>query len=248
MRRHYRQLFEAARGVIVTTEFLKGRVLALGCPETKLQICPCGVDIESFCPGPQPKEKRVIMVSRLIPLKGPEWSLLSFARVAQDHPEAVLEIIGDGPLRTSLERQAAELGIAQRAIFYGARDHEFIRERMKSAAVFIQHCVTLPGEGVESQGLSILEAMAAAVPVVATRHGAIVETVNDGVTGYLVDERNFPAMADAINRLLQRPAEAAAMGQAGRKRVAERYSQGFAIKRLRVILGLTAPGKQPGVS
>jgi glycosyltransferase involved in cell wall biosynthesis len=248
VRRAYRQLFETAKGVVVTTEFLKGRVMALGCPEMKLHISPCGVDIERFRPSLQPKEKRVLMVSRLVPGKGPEWSLRSFARVAQNHREAVLEIIGDGPLRTSLERQAAELGIAHRAIFHGARDHEFVSERMKSTAVFIQHCITLPREGLESLGLSILEAMAAAVPVVATRHGAIAETVNHGVTGYLVDERDTLAMAEAINLLLARPAEAAAMGRAGRKRVIERYSQGFAIKRLRAILGLTASGPPPGVS
>ena len=88
--------------------------------------------------------------------------------------------------------------------------------------------------------------MASGVPVIATRHGAIVETVDDGVTGYLVDERDTMAMADAMKRLLRHPAEAAGMGAAGRQRVIERYSQDFAISRLRFILGLGYPDKRAG--
>jgi glycosyltransferase involved in cell wall biosynthesis len=244
VRRDYRPLFHTAKGIVVTTEFLRSRLLALGCPESKLLTCPCGVDTESFRPGSGPKEKRILMVSRLVPQKGPGFSLVSFARIARDYPDAVLEIVGDGPLRNALESQASVLGIAGRVIFHGAREHEFVAERMKCAAVFIQHCITLPRQGLESQGLSILEAMAAAVPVVATRHGAIPEVVHHGVTGYLVDECNTVAMADAINLLLQLPAEAVALGQAGRKRVVEKYSQDFAINRLRTILGLTV-SKRP---
>jgi colanic acid/amylovoran biosynthesis glycosyltransferase len=244
IRRDYCRLFKTVKGVIVTTEFFKGRVRALGCPESKLHVCPCGVDIESFRPGPYVKGERILMVSRLMPQKGPEYSLSSFARVAKDHPHAVLEIIGDGPLRTRLEKQAADLGISQRTIFHGACDHAFVRERMRDAALFVQHSVTIPGDGVESQGLSILEAMASGVPVVATRHGAIPETVDHGITGYLVNERDTVAMADAIGRLLRHPAEAADMGAAGRRRVTVRYSQDFAIDRLRSILGLTFPGER----
>ena len=240
IRRDYRRLFKAAKGIVVTTKFLSDRVRALGCPESKLHICPCGVDTESFRPGPQAQGERILMVNRLTPQKGPEYSLSSFAGVARNHPRAVLEVIGDGPLRSRLEKQAAELGISQRTIFHGVRDHGFVREKMKDATLLIQHSVTIPGDGVESQGLSILEAMASGVPVVATCHGAIAETVDHGITGYLVNERDTVAMADAIGHLLRYPAEAASMGAAGRRRVIMRYSQDFAISRLRSILGLTS--------
>jgi glycosyltransferase involved in cell wall biosynthesis len=238
IRRAYRRLFEVAAAIIVTTEFLQARLRLLGCPPDKLRVCPCGVDTESFRPGSAAKAENVLMVSRLVAQKGPDYSLASFAAVAKDHPQALLEVIGDGPLRGRLAQQAAELGISKRTVFHGACSHDFVRDRMKEAAVFIQHSVTNPGEGTESLGLSILEAMASGVPVVATRHGAVLETVEHGVTGYLVGERETTAMADAMKRLLRQPAEAAGMGAAGRRRVIARYSQDFAIKRLRYLIGL----------
>lgn len=238
IRRLYRRLFAAARGIVVTTAFLAGRVRALGCPEDKLHVCPCGVDTNAFAPAEGRREPRVLMVSRLIPQKGPEQSVASFAQAARERPSAMLEIIGDGPLRPALEAQAVALGAGGRVVFHGACDHGFVRERLRAAAVFIQHSLTLPRGGVESQGLTILEAMACGVPVVATRHGAITETVEDGVTGVLVAERDTDAMAAAIGRLLDDGDMAAAMGQAGRARVLERYRQDAAIARLRGILGI----------
>ena len=241
IRRDYRALFKAAKGIIATTDFLKGRLLALGCPEDKLAVCPCGVDIDLFRPGSRATNGHVLMASRLVPQKGPDYSLASFARMSTGHPEVMLEIIGEGPLRGRLEEQAAEFGIAQRVIFHGARDHDFVRQRMSGATLFIKHSVSIPGNGVESQGLSILEAMACAVPVVATRHGAIGEIVEDGVTGSLVDERDVAAMAGAMSDLVENPDEASRIGAAGRRRVMARYSQNDAIDRLRRILGLSGP-------
>jgi glycosyltransferase involved in cell wall biosynthesis len=240
IRRDYHRLFKAAQAIIVTTGFLKERVLSLGCPEQKLRVCPCGVDTENFRPGPAVKDERILMVSRLVPQKGPEYSLASFAVVAKHHSNAVLEIIGDGPLRNRLQEQAAAYGISNRTIFFGERDHAFVKERMKQAALFIQHPITIKGEGVESLGLSILEAMASGIPVVTTRHGAITETVEHAVSGYLVDERDTLTMAEMMKQLLSHPAQAAAVGTAGRRRVIEQYNQDFAIERLRSILGLTS--------
>jgi colanic acid/amylovoran biosynthesis glycosyltransferase len=197
------------------------------------------VDTELFAPARAAKQKRVLMVSRLIPWKGPQLSLQSFAIAARKHPNAMLEIVGDGPLLEELKALAVKYGIWDRVIFHGARDHEFVRERMRASRLLIQHCVTLPDGSLESQGLSVLEAMACGLPVVVTRHGAFVETVPDETAGYLVDEHDTTAMGDAIDRLLKHPIEARAMGEAGRRHVIEQYSRNFAIGRLRSILGLT---------
>jgi glycosyltransferase involved in cell wall biosynthesis len=180
------------------------------------------------------------MVGRLIPQKGPLFSLRSFARTLQYHPDAVLEIIGDGPLRSELEAEADNLGVNGHVYFHGPQPHDFVRSRLQVAEVLIQHCVTTPGGGVESLGLSILEAMACELPVVSTRHGAIMETVQHGVTGLLVEERDVEAMAQAIVGLLDDPGRAATIGAAARQRVLTHYSQDRARDRLRAIMGLPA--------
>jgi colanic acid/amylovoran biosynthesis glycosyltransferase len=243
IRRDYRALFKRVAGVIVTTEFLKDRLLHLHCPAQKLFVCPCGVDTNLFRPAESEKAGNVLMVSRLIPQKGPEYSLASFARFGKLVSNIALEIIGDGPLRNLLEEQAREYGIADRVVFHGARDHDFVRQRLSSAAMFIQHSVTLPLGGIESQGLAILEAMASSVPVVATRHGAIVETVEDGVTGLLVAERDIVGMAGAMHRLMEHTDQRLTLGAAGRKRVITHYRQEDTIRRLQSILGLGALGR-----
>ena len=118
--------------------------------------------------------------------------------MAHQFPDAKLEIIGAGELRERAESLSRRLGIEDSVTFHGAVDHGFVLSRLQAAAVLLQHCISLPGEGVESLGLSLLEAMACGVPVVSTRHGAIPQTVQHGVTGLLVEERDVEGMAAGI--------------------------------------------------
>jgi colanic acid/amylovoran biosynthesis glycosyltransferase len=247
----YRELFADSEGIIVTTDFMRRRLLELGCPATKLFVCPCGVDTDRFAPGKQPAHgKRVLMICRLIARKGPLQAIQSFANALAGHPEATLEIIGDGRLRRAAEAKAKALGIAGRIKFHGPQPHSFVLSRLSGANLLIQHCVTDPQGGAEAFGLSIVEAMACGIPVVATRHGGIVETVQDGVTGLLVEERDVDGMAAAIVALLDDPERAAAMGAAGRARALEHFSQQKSGDRLRAILGLApaAPVSAPPVA
>jgi len=235
----YHKLFSRAERVIAASQFMRRRLISLGCAPERIEVIPCGVDVRRFSPGAADKrEPLVLMVSRLIRQKGPTYSLEAFAKLARRFPDLRLEIIGEGPLQEELRTRARAHGIEDRVYLHGARPHDFVCERLRCARLLIQHCMTLPGEGVESLGLSILEAMACGVPVVATRHGAIVETVQDGVTGFLVPEGDVKGMADAMAALLTDTDRAAAMGAAGRARVLEHFTIEHARDRLRTIMGL----------
>ncbi len=237
--RQYDKLFCVAERIIAASQFMRRRLISLGCAPERIEIVPCGVDTRRFSPNATNlREPLVLMVSRLIRQKGPTFSLDAFARLAQRFPDLRLEIIGEGPLREDLETQAEAQGIVDRVCLHGAKSHEFVRERLQSARLLIQHCVTLPGEGVESLGLSVLEAMACGVPVVATRHGAITETVQHGVTGLLVAEGDVNGMAEAMAALLTDSDRVAAMGAAGRARVLEHFTIEHTRDRLRAIMGL----------
>ena len=131
-------------------------------------------------------------------------------------PEALFIFAGDGPERGRLEEFARETGVDGQVQFLGHR--EDIPELLAACDVFV-----LPSLH-EALGLSILEAMAATKPIVATVVGGIPETVIDGVTGLLVAPRDPKGLADAIHKLLSDGALAARIAEAGRRRAAECFS------------------------
>jgi glycosyltransferase involved in cell wall biosynthesis len=134
------------------------------------------------------------MVSRLIEQKGIHYGLRGFARIAADFPRAHLLIIGDGALRGALEAEVAQLGIAPQTHFLGWRADA--PDLMQGIDVFLMPSLW------EGFGLTLLEAMNAALPIIGSRVGAIPEVVVDGETGYLVGPRDSDAIAAALATLL----------------------------------------------
>ena len=126
-----------------------------------------------------------------------------------------IAVFGDGPLRGVLSGRAASLGLD--AVFHGHVADPW--ERLAEADVFV-----LPSRA-ENMPIAILEAMALALPVVATRVGGVPELVADGETGLLVDPDDAAGLANALDSLLSDPRRAAAMGRAGAARAAEDFDQ-----------------------
>jgi glycosyltransferase involved in cell wall biosynthesis len=149
---------------------------------------------------------------RLHPEKGGHYTFLEAAReVVEVFPEGIkLLVVGDGALRSSLERFCQKLGIEKKVIFAGARRDI---ERFYS----IMDIFVLPSTW-EPFGNALVEAMAYGIPCVATKVGGIPEIVIDGETGILVPAENPRKLAEAIIYLLQNPDLAKRMGEAGRKR------------------------------
>jgi glycosyltransferase involved in cell wall biosynthesis len=138
------------------------------------------------------------------------------ARVVRDRPDARFVVVGDGELRAPLEAQARALGLGERCVFAGFRTD--LDVLLPAFDVF---CLSSHMEGL---GTSLLDAMAFARPVVATRAGGIPEAVTDGVTGRVVPARDPQALATALADLLGDAARRAAYGAAGRARFLERFT------------------------
>ncbi|MDP6792622.1 MAG: glycosyltransferase, partial [Anaerolineales bacterium] len=136
-------------------------------------------------------------VARLTVQKGHRWLLPAFREVVDEFPRATLLLLGDGPLRTKLEQLAAKLGLLERVIFAGWRTD--VSALLPGTNLFV-----LASEW-EGFGLALLEAMAAALPIVATRVGAIPEVVAHNETGWLVEPNNTAAFADATISALRAP-------------------------------------------
>jgi len=166
------------------------------------------------------EEKIVGTVGRLYPLKGVDVFLNAAAEVAKEMPKTKFLIVGEddsfGNYRKKLERLSEELGLKNEVIFTGFRTD--IPELIAAMDVFV-----LPSlESYEAFGRVVIEAMAMAKPVVATRSGGVPEIVEDGVTGILISPGDAEAMAEAIVTLLKDEDKAKQMGLEGRQK-AERF-------------------------
>jgi sugar transferase (PEP-CTERM/EpsH1 system associated) len=182
-------------------------------PRRKLLIIHNGVDMTVFRPAPGPGLvlRHVIHAARLNLIKD-QKTLLRAARLAADAaPDFRLELIGDGPEREALHALRDELGLQAQVIFLGERDD--IPERLQQASLFVLSSL---GEGLS---LTLLEAMACGLPVVATRVGGNPEVVVHGTTGLLVPPESPSALAEAMLSLWRDPGTARRMGQAGRRRI-----------------------------
>ena len=155
-------------------------------------------------------------VAALVPHKGQRHLVEAAALVVRKVPDARFVIAGEGELRPALERQIREHRLEKHVLLAGFRPD--VLSLHKAFDIFVMSSIT------EGLGTSLLDAMAAGKPVVATATGGIPEVVVDGDTGILVPARNDAALADAIVRLLKDPALRERMGKAGRARVGQRFS------------------------
>lgn len=144
----------------------------------------------------------LLFIGRLVGEKGVEDLLLATHRLRQHRPGVRTLIVGEGPERAALEQLAARLGGPGMATFSGWVEPPDIPAYLHAADIFIAPSRTAADGWIEAQGLTILEAMAAKTPVIATRCGGIVDAVRDEATGLLVDERAPEQIATAIERVV----------------------------------------------
>jgi glycosyltransferase involved in cell wall biosynthesis len=211
-----------------------GRAAGQGVSRRKLAVVPNGIDLTRFPPSGGRDDGPAVCVARLSPEKDLDTLLKAAALASREDRAFTLEIAGDGPCRDDLVRTAAALGVGGRVRFLGpVRDVPALLAR---AGLFALSSRT---EGVS---LTLLEAMASGLAVVATRVGGNPEVVADGETGLLVPPADPPALAAALLRLRRDAADRRRMGEAGRRR-AERL---FDIRRMAAVYeSLYAPAALP---
>jgi glycosyltransferase involved in cell wall biosynthesis len=213
--------------------------------EGRWRVIHNGIDL-----GPEPAGRRrgdayrglgigggdrvVGLVGRLVAAKAPAVFLEAMARVARVEPRLRPLVIGDGPLRVEAEERAAHLGLGGRAVFAGLRQD--VPELLSGMDVLVFSSTR------EGLSIAMLEAMAAGVPVVATRVGGTPELIESGVSGFLVEAGDAAALAERVLALLADPALAERTRQAARTRVRERFSLA-AMVRAHEALYLAAGGR-----
>jgi colanic acid/amylovoran biosynthesis glycosyltransferase len=197
----YKRLGDEAALFLCVSRFIRDRALEAGFPAEKLLVHYMGIDHGLFSPSTSPERSQsVLFVGRLVEKKGCEYLLRAMQLVQRAHPECGLTIIGDGPLRPSLEALANELAI--RCEFRGAQPAAVVRKSLQNAKIFCVPSVTAANGDSEGLGMVFAEAQSMGVPVVSTGHGGIPEIVISQVTGLLTPERDHKALAEALCLLL----------------------------------------------
>lgn len=199
-----------------------------GLPQDRVGVLYNGIDVDAFSDaadrasaraalGAAPGELAMLQVARLDYLKDHATAVRTLARVAARQPEARLVLVGDGPERPTVEAVARESGVADKIRWLGTR-HDVAR-LLPGADVFL---LTSISEGIP---LTVAEAMAAGLPVVATDVGGLAEMVAHGDTGFLAPVRDDAALAGLVLRLADDPDLRRRMGRAGRARAKERFDE-----------------------
>ena len=237
--------------VIVNAEAIKRTLVAEGYRPERITVIPNGI----VCPplrsdqdhllhrefGLSTNDVLIGVVSRIARGKGLQYLLEAAPDVIARIPQAKFLIIGDNSFnpeyREELKRQTINLGLQDRVIFTGFRLD--VPNILSSLALSVLPSLN---EGLSN---SLLESMAAAVPVVATNVGGNPEVVVDGVTGLLVPPRNPAALAEAICRVLRTPGLRNKLGQAGRRRVLEHFSNERMIRNVERLYGELLEAKRP---
>lgn len=242
--------------VIVNAEAIKRTLVAEGYRPERITVIPNGI----LCPPLRTDQDHLLhrefglstddvligVVSRIARGKGLEYLLEAAPDVTARIPRAKFLIIGDNSFnpdyREELKRQTVKLGLQDRVIFTGFRLD--VPNILSSLAVSVLPSLN---EGLSN---SLLESMAAAVPVVATNVGGNPEVVVDGETGLLVPPRNPAALAEAICRVLRTPGLRNKLGQAGRRRVLEHFSNERMIRNVERLYGelLDAHHRRPAAA
>lgn len=214
----------AAAAVVCVSDFTRAQLFLNAAPETwsRAHVIRCGIDLATWRFAPPSRREgppTIIAIGRLSPEKGFGTLIEAIARLRAAGVAAHLRLVGDGPERAALAALIDRLALGDQVTLVGELPPAAVREALRTADIF---CLPSFSEGLP---VSIMEAMAAGVPVVTTWIAGIPELAVDGVTALTVPPARVDALADALRRLIEDPALAGRLAVAGRARVEQNHDQ-----------------------
>ena len=211
-----------ASGIICNSSFTAKQVALL--TDKPVAIVPFGAAVTArpTTRDPSKSVKDILYVGRLIERKGVSYLIDAMPGVLARLP-ARLHIVGDGPLRESLEAQAFDSGMGSAVVFHGFVPNQRLEDLYAEADVFVLPAIVDDRGDTEGLGVVLVEAMSFAAPVVASEVGGIPDVVQPGVSGLLTPQRSAEALAQTLLSVLSDPALAARLGAGGLARATDYF-------------------------
>lgn len=201
-----------------------------------IEVIPVGVDTGLFKPKPSKNkylrggDMKLLTVARLHPYKGIEQLIRSMGIVGEKNPGAKLYIMGKGHEEKRLRTMAERSGSKNVEFIEDVLPNHMMPELYAECDIYVQPSI------IEPYGIAVLEAMACGKPVVGTRVGGMLDTIEDGKTGFLVEPGNAKALAEAILQMHD-PRVRNMMGEAARKRAVEVFDWDFIGRKYLELIG-----------
>lgn len=224
-----KEKFGNAAKVITTTNYNKDYLSKLLGEKSgaNIEIIRYGIDTSKFSlieRKPSGKVK-ILFIGRLVEKKGATYAIKAFNRVLGEIPDIELRMIGDGPLKDEVNDLIRKLNLDGKVLLLGGQPQSIVLKEIAEADIFFLPSLTAENGDREGSPVSILEAEATGLPIVSTIHTGIPEIVNDGETGFLVPEKDIPAMAERLKELVANPELRIKMGKAARRHVQTYYDR-----------------------
>jgi glycosyltransferase involved in cell wall biosynthesis len=220
----YALMFDVAKHIIVVSQAMARALTTLGCPQDKLVLNTYGPHADYTQISPDYQSEYIISVGRHTYKKAPYLTILAFQKVLKKHPHLKLKMIGDGELFDVSQNLVKSLGLKDQVLLLGGLPRTEITRHLQSAFMYVQHSLVASNGDSEGTPVGIIEAMAAGLPVVSTRHAGISDVVVEHETGFLVDENDIEAMAADMLKLTENRDLAESMGNKGKVRIAGHFT------------------------
>jgi colanic acid/amylovoran biosynthesis glycosyltransferase len=226
--RVYEKLFKKGDLFLPISKRWKKKLINLGCPKEKILVHRMGIDVGrlGFLQRKIRKNGKIniLSVARLVEKKGVHYGIEAVSKVVKRYPFVQYEIAGDGPLKRDLVGLIDKLDINENVKLLGWKQQNEISELMGHADILLAPSVT--GKGGDQEGIPVvlMEAMARGLPVISTYHSGIPELVQDGVSGFLLRERDVDGLTEKLEHLITHPEMRDQVAAEGRKYVEENYN------------------------
>lgn len=238
---YYKWLDKNVSKIIVGSNDMKKRLVKVGMRKEQITVNYYGIDFpEQHSHMIESDICKFIFIGRLVEKKSPLSTLNAFAKAVAINEKMTLDIIGgdnDSGLMNTVKAFIADNRLEDKVVLHGNQSHEYVKSSLLNASCYVQHSVTAKDSG-DMEGLPniILEAASYGLPVVSTKHAGIPEAVEDGVSGFLVEEYDVDAMAEKMLMLSLNKALRVQMGKKGREIIHQKFTAEKSINGLRTIM------------